>query len=92
MSQLCWHGGSAAESSVDVAYSSEEPNIRFDCLHPDFVEKYGGKFRWANVVRLRNGSDETDAATTYPTNYRNPKIPRLNFGDGHTLSTTVSFR
>lgn len=81
----------AAEKTFDVQYSEDQPDIRFDSLHPEFGEKYGNDNRWANVIKLRDRSFENKIATALPTAYRDPKFSPFRIGRDTFLSTTEGF-
>lgn len=78
----------AFEKDVDIPIVPEKLDIRFDPLHPDFSNKYGGEFRWANVVKIHDRFYTDQIATVFPNNYRNPTSPRFRPGERHLLSTT----
>lgn len=82
---------SAATKTFDVPVIAEKPEIRFDCLHPEFAEEYGNQHRWANVVRLRDWTHKDQIATAFPCDYRNPAYPRFGLGGEHLLPTTEGF-
>jgi len=79
---------SAITKTFDLSVSTEKPEIRFDCLNPDFAEEYGNEYRWANVVTLRDWTLKNQIATTFLCDYRNPTIPKLGLGGEHLLPTT----
>ena len=82
---------SAATKEFDIPVIAEKPEIRFDCLHPEFAEKYGNEHRWANVVRLRDWTFKDQIATTFPCDYKRPEFPRFGIGGRHFLPTTEGF-
>jgi hypothetical protein len=86
---------SAAERKVDVPFNVEKPDVRFDSLHPDFADRFGGERRWANVIRLDDWTQKDRIATVFPTDFRVEAIPRFGLGvSEHLISTTeglVSF-
>jgi hypothetical protein len=82
---------SAEEKTYDITFVAEKPDIRFDCLVPDFAERYGNQHRWANVVRLRNWTFKDQIARAYPCNYRDPKFIKFHLGAEFILSTTEGF-
>ena len=77
----------ATEKSLDVPLDIEKPYIRFESLHPDFASRFGGKARWANVIRLRDWSHKDRIAIVFPSDFRAPAIPRFRAGSEHLLST-----
>lgn len=81
----------ATEKTFDVQYTEDKPDIRFDSLHPEFAEKYGGENRWANVVRLRDWSFENQVATVLPTECKDPKFSPFHLGGEIFLPTTEGF-
>lgn len=75
--------------SKEVNLSNEEDSqISFDTLAPDFAEKYGNEFRWANVVNLEDWSFENRITTVFPTDYRNSRYPKFGFYREFLSSTT----
>jgi hypothetical protein len=82
---------SGAEKTFDVSVTEDEPTLRFDCLHPEFASEYGNRNRWANVVRLRDWTFKDQIATAFPSDYRNPKLPRFRMSGEHLLPTTEGF-
>ncbi len=81
----------ATEKTFDVQYTEDTPDIRFDSLHPEFAEKYGGENRWANVVRLKDWSFENQVATVLPTEFKDPKFSPFRLGGEIFLPTTEGF-
>lgn len=81
----------AAEKTFDVQYSEDKPDVRFDSLYPDFVEKYGSENRWANVIKLTDWSFENQIATVLPTDYKDPKFSPFRLGRDTFLPTTEGF-
>ncbi len=74
---------------MNIPIDSDNPEVRFDPLFPDFVSEYN-LYRVANVVRLQDWSDEEyvvrvrdriddndQIATIFPCNYRNPSVPKF---------------
>jgi hypothetical protein len=82
---------SGGEKTFDTQFDTEKPSIRFDCLYPEFAEKYGSNNRWANVVRLRDWTHLDQVATVFPCDYRNPKFPNFSMVRDHLLPTTEGF-
>jgi hypothetical protein len=81
----------ADEKTFDVQYSEGNSDVRFDALHPDFAARYGNNNRWANVVKLRDFGFESRIATTFPTDYRDPKFSPFRVGRDVLLATTEGF-
>lgn len=82
---------SAQEKTYDIPFVAEKPDIRFDCLFPDFAEQYGNQHRWANVVRLRDWTFKNQIARAYPCDYRDPKFIKFGLGAEAILPTTEGF-
>ena len=82
---------SAAEKTFDTPFNAEKPEVRFDCLHPEFADKYGNPDRWANVVRFEDWTYKNQVATAFPCAYKNPGFPRFSIGDRGVLPTTEGF-
>lgn len=78
----------SSEKSDSFTIDTEKPELRFEPLHPEFSEKYGNDFRWANVIRLSDWSFKNQIASVFPINYRNPSIPKYGFGRDNILSTS----
>jgi hypothetical protein len=78
----------AEERTFDIQFKDERPDIRFDSLHPEFAEQYGGSARWANVVKLRDWTYKDRIATIFPCNFRAPKALGFGIGRHKPLSTT----
>lgn len=78
----------AEERTYDSQFTDERPEIRFDSLHPEFAEQYGGSARWANVVKLRDWTFKDRIATIFPCDFRGPKGPGFGIGRHKPLSTT----
>jgi hypothetical protein len=78
----------AAEESFETSLDSEKAEARFDCLYPDFAEKYGNDNRWANVVSLRDWTYKDQIATAFPSDYRSSTFLRLGVGSEYVLPTT----
>ncbi len=77
----------AQEKQIDVSVDLEKPVIKFDTLWPEFAKKYGNKYRFANVVKIRCWGDKDQLATTFPCNYRNPSFPKFRLGREYLLPT-----
>ncbi|MCG3692839.1 hypothetical protein [Aliarcobacter butzleri] len=58
---------------------SENKQIHFETLAPDFAKKYDNKIRWANIINIKDWSFKNQIATNFPTNYRNPLFPKFSF-------------
>ncbi|HYE35182.1 hypothetical protein, partial [Methylocaldum sp.] len=82
---------SAAEKTFDIPFITEKPEIRFDCLHPEFADEYGNKNRWANVVRLHDWTHKDQIATVFPCDYKNPTYPKFSLIRDTLLPTTEGF-
>jgi hypothetical protein len=67
----------AGSKTVDSEFSQDKPYVRIDSVDPDFAEKYGNSYRWANVVRLRDWTFKDQLATVFPCDYRAPKFPKF---------------
>jgi hypothetical protein len=78
----------ADKKNEEVLISRDKFNVRFDSLDPDFASKYGGDFRWANVVTIQDNCSEGQVATVFPCDYRNPSSPRFRIGEHSLLPTT----
>ena len=78
----------AGSKTFQVSIDVENPTVRFDALHPEFSEQYGNKHRWANVIRLKDWSFKNRIATTFPTDFRRPAVPRFEAGLSEIISTT----
>jgi len=77
------------ESKKEINLSNDETNrIHFETLSPNFAKKYDNKIRWANIINIEDWSFKNQIATNFPTNYRNPIFPKLNFSGGFLLPTT----
>jgi len=75
-------------SDESVPIDIEKPELRFSAPHPDFAEKYAGKYRWAQVISLQDWSFKSRLATVYPTDFRKRTPGRFHFGGDLVLSTT----
>lgn len=78
----------AETKGIDVPIDEDKPEIRFDPLFPEFASEYGNRFRWANVVRMRDWSHRDQIATVFPCNYKNPSFPKFRSGLEQLLPTT----
>ena len=78
----------AETKGIDVPIDEDKPEIRFDPLFPEFASEYGNRFRWANVVRMRDWSHRDQIATIFPCNYKNPSFPKFGLGRDQILPTT----
>lgn len=72
---------------LDMPIDLEKPIITFDSLWPEFASKYGNRYRFANVIKIRGWGDDDQIATTFPCNYRNPKFPKYRLGGEYLLPT-----
>ena len=77
----------AVEKTFRVSVDLDNPYIRFDSLAPEFAPRFGSEVRWANVIRLSDYSYKDRIATVFPTDFREPAIPRIGLGNDHVLST-----
>jgi hypothetical protein len=82
---------SAGEKTFDAPLVAEEPEVQFDCLHPDFADEYGNANRWANVVRLRDWTYKSQISTAFPCDYRKPASRGLRLVGDSLLATTEGF-
>ncbi|MDD1753910.1 MAG: hypothetical protein LUQ38_12580, partial [Methanotrichaceae archaeon] len=78
----------AESKRLDIPINEDKPEIRFDPLFPEFAAEYGNRFRWANVVRLQDWSQEGRIATVFPCDYKNPSFPKFGLGLEQVLPTT----
>lgn len=67
---------------------SENKQIHFETLAPDFAKKYDNKIRWANIINIKDWSFKNQVATNFPTNYRNPIFPKFGFYNEFLLPTS----
>ena len=84
----------AASKKFDITVDIEKPRIRFESLHPDFADRFGGENRWANVVKLEDWSYKDRIATVFPSDFRVEAVPRFGSGNEFLISTNeglVSF-
>jgi hypothetical protein len=81
----------AATSEQYLGLNGEEPALEFNALTPDFADLYGGRLRWANVVRIEDWTRTDHFATTYLDDYRDPKQPSFGGGVGEVLTTSEGF-
>ena len=77
----------AKEKNISLQVDQENPEIQFEPLHPDFAERYGNKYRWANVARISAWGDSEKITTTFPCDYKNPLFPKPSIGRGSNLPT-----
>lgn len=78
----------AEKRQLDIPIDEDKPTITFDPLFPKFAAEYGNRYRWANVVRLQDWSQDNRIATVFPCDYKNPSYPKLRLGGEHLLPTT----
>ncbi len=92
---------------MNIQVDSENPEIRFDTMIPEFANVYYNLYRVANVVRLqdwsnapqyvrlRYRSEHDQIATVFPCNYKNPSVPKFQSNAEHgwefLLPTTEGF-
>lgn len=81
----------ALQKRIDIQVTNERPEIRFDNLYPEFSEEYGNSNRWANVIQLRDWTNEDRIATVFPCDYKKPEFPKFGFGHSPALPTTEGF-
>ncbi|MDQ6958661.1 MAG: hypothetical protein Q9M24_06060, partial [Mariprofundaceae bacterium] len=81
----------AIEKKLDLPYDYEKPVLRFNYLHPEFVEKYGNNDRWVNVIEFQDWTSKNQIATAFPCDYKKPLFPNLRQGKYNVLSTTEGF-
>lgn len=79
----------AGEESIDVPFEEGDTTIRFNSMHPKFAERYGGEFRWANVIKLASWESKHQLALALPTEHINAKISR--YGGDQFISSTEGF-
>lgn len=77
----------AASKKIDVPVDIEKPLIRFESLHPDFANRFGGENRWANVISLEDWSYKDRLATVFPSDFRVQAVPRFGLGSEFLIST-----
>ena len=82
---------SAAEKKFDIPFIAEKPEVRFDCLHPEFADEYGNQNSCANVVKLQDWTGKDQIATVFPCDYKNPAFPKFRLGGDLLLPTTEGF-
>lgn len=81
----------AGKASFYNQVDEDRPALQFDSLKPDFAHDYGGRARWANVVKIDDWSHQDRIATTYPDNFRNPRQPNFGGRIGDILTTTEGY-
>jgi hypothetical protein len=93
-----WRGGgiqprraklSAETADIDITISDTDNSVEFRALSPEFAREYahsGSDARWVNVLKLNDYGQQTQLATTYLPNTKNPNFPRLRLN----LSTLIS--
>ncbi len=72
---------STKEKTVQIKIQKSEKYISFEGQSPDFADKYGGNFRWANVIQLSDYRSVTSFPMCYPNNRSNVDFPNLSNGD-----------
>jgi len=77
-----------SEKSLSLNPDPKNKAIRFGTLSPEFCNRFGGEFRWANVINLSDWSAGDEIATTFPCNYRNPQFPPFGMALQSVLPTT----
>lgn len=81
----------AATSDHYLSADGDEPSLQFESLKPGFSDPYGGRLRWANVVRIDDWTRTDHLATTYPDDYRNPRRPSFGSRLGEVLTTSEGY-
>lgn len=76
------------DQKTNAALNLDDPEIRFPTLTPDFGDKYGAEYRWANVIKLGSWVQKTHIATVFPTDYKKGDFPTFDTVSDHVLSTT----
>ncbi len=77
----------AAEKKYDIPIDIENPRIRFESLHPEFADRFGGENRWANVISLADWSYKDRIATVFPSDFKVQAVPRFGLGGELLIST-----
>lgn len=81
----------ATSSDHYLDVDGEVPSLRFDALEPGFSDVYGGRSRWANVVKIDDWTFTDHFATTYPHEYRRPRQPHFGGRLGAVLTTSEGY-
>lgn len=81
----------AASASHFLPVEGDKPTLQFDTLQPVFAQSFGGRARWANVVKIAEWSHNDHFATTYPDDFRNPRLPNFGGSIGEMLATTEGY-
>ncbi|CDZ77315.1 hypothetical protein BN59_01598 [Legionella massiliensis] len=74
--------------SLISAIENNNSKIRFDSIYPDFSIHLNGSYGIANVVKLRDDTNQNQIATVFPCNYKNSFFLKLGFSTDSYLSTT----
>ena len=77
---------SAGQTTYDLPLSTDGMDVHFSSLYPDFAEEFGNQNRWANVVRLRDWTDQI--ATAFPCDAKKPVVPQLRRDIRPAVATT----
>lgn len=81
----------ADRKSRDVQIASDNPEIRFNPLFPEFSHESGYRFRLANVVRLQDWRNTGKIATVFPCNYKQSAFFKTRSASEPPLYTTEGF-
>ncbi len=82
---------SAAEKKLDLPFEPDNAVLRFNYIHPDFVERFGNPDKWVNVIQFQDWTFKNKMAMAYPIDYKKPLSPRLRQGSYNVLPTTEGF-
>ena len=81
----------ADRKQLDIQINGTSPEIQFSSLFPAFAEKYGNRFRIANVVKIHDWGHTGRIATVFPCDHKNSpffKSFKYGFPGEHFLPTT----
>ena len=78
----------AARRTFNPQTTSDKSEFQFDCLHPEWSDEYGSRYRWANVVNIDDWSSQDLSATVFPNDRMRAFMPRVGIGGKLRLSTT----
>ena len=81
----------ADRKQLDIQINGTSPEIQFSSLIPAFAEKYGNRFRIANVVKIHDWGHTGRIATVFPCDHKNSpffKSFKYGFPGEHFLPTT----
>lgn len=79
---------SAGETTVNSTVTSDNTDIRIPLIYPEFVSSQRRENAWANVFRIREWTGTDQLATVFPSNYKDPRFPKLGLGLDPALPTT----